>query len=373
MTSPDDENQDVELQQQQQQQLESVDDVPPSKEDEVSREPSNNHTSKNTSMTNGEKRSNNGSNGTTTTTTTSHATHASFLASMTFASSSQNLRLCDCDDCGDIPLDILAAIREHKRLKLETGPLKRTQDRSLLQRDANLGISIWNFIMPLDAEPLIEFGSSHRFVWMKRLPTTSSGNNTVIKSIGKGIIGSSDEESSRTNLDWEEGGVYLVPSNGGKAVGWVHTTNTTTNPTTSTEETTTKDQATEAGGTTTTAAGAAAGAENLESTHSVDGGGGPAVLNVIKIPLSCLEDIATTTAATTTDQSTKISNGDNGGNSDWGGGDDEAGSSSWGSVVVDICVKALADMGQDGQSASFMKLCESESLKLKEALKQMDK
>ena len=338
MTSPNDEHQDV-----QHQQLESADDVP-SKEDEVSQRSKNNNN--NNSVTNGEKRSNG----------TTHATHASFLASMTFASSSQNLRLCDCDDCGEIPLDILAAIREHKRLKLETGPLKRTQDRSLLKRDLNVGISVWNLIMPIDAEPLIEFGSSHRFVWIKRLPGQ-------LMSIGKGIIGSSDEESSRAKLDWEEGCVYLVPSNGGKAVGWVHST-TTSNTTTSTKETT-KDQATEeGGGTAAVAVVAEAGGENLKSTNSGDGGG-PAVLNVIKIPISCLEEMTTTT-----DQTTNASNGDNGDKSNSGG--DEAGSSSWGSAVVDICAKALADMGQGEQSSSFVKLCESDSLKLKEALKQMD-
>jgi hypothetical protein len=47
----------------------------------------------------------------------------------------------------------------------------------------------------------------------------------MLRSIGKGIIGSRDEELSRTDLpDWTEGGLYFVPSNGGKAVGWIHNT-----------------------------------------------------------------------------------------------------------------------------------------------------
>jgi hypothetical protein len=41
-------------------------------------------------------------------------------------------------------------------------------------------------------------------------------------SIGKGIIGSNDEEKSRTKVDWKEGMAYLVPPNGGKALGWLH-------------------------------------------------------------------------------------------------------------------------------------------------------
>jgi hypothetical protein len=138
----------------------------------------------------------------------------SFMSSMTFASSGAQ-RQCDCDDCEVIPEDIMAAVRKRRRQMVESRPLKRTQERKLLRRDN--GISVWNLTMPLDAEPLVEFGSSHRLVWVKRLP-----ENSILKSIGKGIIGSSDEEKTREDLDWKEGTVYLVPSNGGKAVGWLH-------------------------------------------------------------------------------------------------------------------------------------------------------
>jgi len=44
-----------------------------------------------------------------------------------------------------------------------------------------------------------------------------------VKSIGTGIIGSSQEESTRRILvEWEEKGVYFLPSNGGKAIGWIN-------------------------------------------------------------------------------------------------------------------------------------------------------
>jgi hypothetical protein len=138
----------------------------------------------------------------------------SFMSTMTFASGAQQ-RQCDCDECGVVPIFFQEAIRKHKRQRVETGPLRRRQDRSLVHREQ--GLAVWNLVMPIDAEPLVEFGSSHRLVWVKRLPDYS-----VLKSIGKGIIGSSDEEKSRTALDWKEGMVFLVPS-GGKAIGWEHT------------------------------------------------------------------------------------------------------------------------------------------------------
>eukprot|EP00532_Pseudo-nitzschia_australis_P008960 CAMPEP_0168165452 /NCGR_PEP_ID=MMETSP0139_2-20121125/1495_1 /TAXON_ID=44445 /ORGANISM="Pseudo-nitzschia australis, Strain 10249 10 AB" /LENGTH=236 /DNA_ID=CAMNT_0008082571 /DNA_START=338 /DNA_END=1048 /DNA_ORIENTATION=- len=101
--------------------------------------------------------------------------------------------------------------------------------------------------MPKHAEPLIEFGSSHRIVWVKRLvkpnknqntdnyknnnsnhsTSHKSDSNSILQWIGKGIIGSSDEEKDRIHLnDWTEGSVHFVPSNGGKAVGWIHTSAT---------------------------------------------------------------------------------------------------------------------------------------------------
>ena len=44
-----------------------------------------------------------------------------------------------------------------------------------------------------------------------------------MKTIGKGIVGSQDEEQGRQDLtSWKQGDVYLVPSNGGKAVAWIH-------------------------------------------------------------------------------------------------------------------------------------------------------
>jgi len=82
--------------------------------------------------------------------------------------------------------------------------------------------------MPKNAEPLVEFGSNHRIVWVKQLETQNANASEKNKSgtlewIGKGTIGSSDEEKSRkTMTEWTEGNFFLVPSNGGKAVGWIY-------------------------------------------------------------------------------------------------------------------------------------------------------
>lgn len=139
-----------------------------------------------------------------------------FLSSMTFASGDGRNVACDCDECGvALPAPIQAAVRKRKRERLESGPLRRTQDRNLISRED--GIAVWRTSMPIDAEPLVEFGQSHRIVLVKRL-----NNDCCLRSIGQGIIGSSDEEKSRKQLDWEEGDIYFVESNGGKAVGWTH-------------------------------------------------------------------------------------------------------------------------------------------------------
>jgi len=82
-----------------------------------------------------------------------------FLDSMTFAFGMPEGRGCDCDECGldtgsMVPVSVANAVREHKRLKLMKVPVRRTQERVLVTRES--GISVWELVMPLDAEPLIE-------------------------------------------------------------------------------------------------------------------------------------------------------------------------------------------------------------------------
>jgi hypothetical protein len=140
-----------------------------------------------------------------------------FEASMTFASIANGPGGCDCDECGVgnyLPNAIALAVKRHKAA-IQAMPLKRTQHRALGKREQQVSVYAWT--LPADSEPLVEFGNSHRFIWIQRLPETS-----VIKAIGKGIIGSADEEKQRVALDWKQGDIVFVPSNGGKAVGWVH-------------------------------------------------------------------------------------------------------------------------------------------------------
>jgi hypothetical protein len=42
-------------------------------------------------------------------------------------------------------------------------------------------------------------------------------------AIGKGIIGSSEETKNRSRVDWMKQKAYIIPPNGGKALGWIHT------------------------------------------------------------------------------------------------------------------------------------------------------
>jgi hypothetical protein len=97
----------------------------------------------------------------------------------------------------------------------------------------------------------------------------------VLKAIGKGILGSKDEENGRKELStWKEGNVYLVPSNGGKAVAWIHSSCKlpTATGTTPSDEELKKD---------------ATGKSN-NTPVSPDNIGGHAMLYICKIPKGCI-------------------------------------------------------------------------------------
>jgi hypothetical protein len=42
-------------------------------------------------------------------------------------------------------------------------------------------------------------------------------------SIGKGVLGSSVETGGRSHVEWSQGKSYYIQSNGGRALGWIHT------------------------------------------------------------------------------------------------------------------------------------------------------
>jgi hypothetical protein len=137
-----------------------------------------------------------------------------FLASMTFAHGV--VRDCECDECGleQVPQSIKEAVRKHKRAKLMSVVEITHQERHLVDRDG--GLSIWRLVLPVRSEPMVEYGNSHRIVLVKHM-----AEGVEVKSIGTGIVGSAAEEKARKSVGWRAGGGYVIPSNGGKAVGWV--------------------------------------------------------------------------------------------------------------------------------------------------------
>ena len=96
------------------------------------------------------------------------------------------------------------------------------QERVLLSRYD--GVSLWKWMLPPGASPLVEYGNSHRFVLVDRIPSVGkdSDQKRIVKSLGKGIIGSSSEEDTRSIEPWEEKCGYVYRSNGGKAIGFVN-------------------------------------------------------------------------------------------------------------------------------------------------------
>lgn len=161
----------------------------------------------------------------------------SFLQSMTFAAGKRQRHLgeCDCDECEVtpggfvIPNAIKEAIDRFKRTK---STLKRTQERQLVRQEAvkigeeSVMFSIWQWTLPSEAEPLLEFGNNHRIVCIQRLGGT-------LQHIGTGIVGSSSEEAGRYSLEtWTVGSAHVLASRQGKAVGWVNeSSNQPTSPT----------------------------------------------------------------------------------------------------------------------------------------------
>jgi hypothetical protein len=153
---------------------------------------------------------------------------------------------CGDDECEalerSLPVEIAEAVRNYKLLRqdhpynpsttnndtcadttnkfaipLMFHPNKPRQERKLLATIQSSNIAIWKLIMPCDAEPLIESGGTHRIVYVRHLP-----ENSNIISIGRGIYGSSMEEKGRVLMNWKDRGWYLLPSNGGISLGWIH-------------------------------------------------------------------------------------------------------------------------------------------------------
>lgn len=153
-----------------------------------------------------------------------------FVRSMTFTRMSRDeIGCCDCDECGPIQSapeasksfyrPLWEAIQQHKRQK-QTEAIQRQQHRQLLNRwvTSNATFTLYEYILPVNAEPLIEYGVYPRIVYLESIDETS-----ILQTLGTGIIGSAAEESERKELNWKKRNAYYVPSNDGKAIGYVHT------------------------------------------------------------------------------------------------------------------------------------------------------
>ena len=89
-----------------------------------------------------------------------------FLASMTFAGGVE--RECDCDECDScglsmVPPDIKNAIRDYKRRKVMSIIDFSRQERKVIARSES-GCSIYHYAFPRGADPLVEYGDSHRII-----------------------------------------------------------------------------------------------------------------------------------------------------------------------------------------------------------------
>ena len=144
-------------------------------------------------------------------------------------------------------------------------------------------------------------------------------------------MGSQDEERGRKDLvDWKEGDVYLVPSNGGKAVAWIHsssksTTNTNDPPEPESTMVTSNDCVT----------------PNSTGTTS-----GHALLYICKIPNECVSN----------HESRKLD-------------DEEDPSGSWDQVIQNTCESELHSVNfEDTNGMRYTKLPQEKSHLIVQAL-----
>ena len=200
-------------------------------------------------------------------------------------------------------------------------------------------VSVYSMTLPVDAEPLVEFGTSHRIVWIKLLSSSSTTNQnsttastSTLSTIGKGIIGSRDEQTTRTILtDWTEGQIILVPSTEGTASGWIHTKQQQQehHP-----ETPPKSKRLKGSTVTNTVGGRDTSPTDSSSSSATtttgtgrSGGSAYAVMYVAKIPKGLIESTTPTEKTNHNTQNNSFPL--------------ESDSSSWASTLIEYCRKGL--------------------------------
>ena len=146
-----------------------------------------------------------------------------FVRSMTFANNgggASSRASCSCDECNPALLEYINQYR--KRTRASTFSFANIKQRRVLRKrefDSSSAreLLMYEYSMPVKALPLIEYASTERLVWVKKM---HKGN--VIKNLGGGVMGSNEEEKKRKPTDWKEGDVIYVGANGNQSIGWVN-------------------------------------------------------------------------------------------------------------------------------------------------------
>ena len=97
-----------------------------------------------------------------------------FMASMTFAAPRKPGELCDCCDEGECSLlssEIPWSVRQATLEYWKTHTMPRTQERELIRRQDN--VTVYRLTMPQNAEPLVEYGNTHRIIYVNLLTQVS--------------------------------------------------------------------------------------------------------------------------------------------------------------------------------------------------------
>jgi hypothetical protein len=138
---------------------------------------------------------------------TNKRSHAdAFSSTMTFASTNRPFQTTN-NACACKPL-------MYKYLQRQ----RRTQDCVVRKSALNTAVREW--ILPVGAEPRLDFMPAHRFVYVRALPGR-------LQRIGSGIVGSASEEKSRVLEAWNQKSVWFVPdARTNCAVGWVQVKHT---------------------------------------------------------------------------------------------------------------------------------------------------
>lgn len=167
--------------------------------------------------------------------------------------------------------------------------------------------------------------------------------SSSLQTIGKGIVGSQAEEQGRQDLSsWNQGDVYLLPSNGGKAVALLHNSKNMTGHSRETKDNESGEPST-----------ADSGSNATSSSCS-----GHAIIYICKIPLDLVANIANTSSPQ--DGSNENAEGD---------------TPEWRRLIHSICSKSLESFENENKEKEdglkYQKLSDIGSAQLRAGLSKL--